>query len=279
MSEHPTRRLSDYLDGELSPAEAARLERHLAECDECTAVLADLRAVADRARSLEDRTAPAELWAEIAARIGDPPAEGPVAGSIGGGRPDGSRRAEGPHATGGATEPAGGAADPLAPGAPPRRRTRRRIALSLPQLAAAAAALLLLGGGGVWLWTDGGGPGAGATATTGRPAGGAFPGEGAALLAGSSAEGDGVSTPTAARYRAAIAELERATFEGGGGLDTATVRKLRESLEKIDRAIEEAREALREDPGSPYLNQHLAETMRQKVRFLRHTATLVAAQS
>ena len=44
MSTHWTDRLSDYQDGELSPAENAACEAHLAECDACTADLAQMRA-------------------------------------------------------------------------------------------------------------------------------------------------------------------------------------------------------------------------------------------
>lgn len=279
MSEHPTHRLSDYLDGGLPPSRAAEVERHLADCEECARVLDDLRAVVERARSLEDRSAPRDLWPEIAARIGAPSGEERTAGSVDGAGTipgTGRRRAAG---DGRAAE--GGAA-PVEPAPRPGRgrRTHRRVVLSLPQLAAAAAALLLLGGGGVWLWTDGGAGDPVAADRPARVAGGSAPGEDAPLLVGATeAPAGGPSSPTLARYGAAIAELERTLFENGGDLDTATVRRLRESLEKVDRAIAEAREALLDDPGSAYLHRHLAETMQQKVRVLRRTADLVAAET
>ena len=50
-----TDRLSEYLDGELDPAERVQLEEHLAGCEQCTSLLAELDAVRDRARGLGDR--------------------------------------------------------------------------------------------------------------------------------------------------------------------------------------------------------------------------------
>ena len=39
--------MSDYLDGQLSPRDATRLERHLAHCPHCTEYLAQLRVTID----------------------------------------------------------------------------------------------------------------------------------------------------------------------------------------------------------------------------------------
>jgi tetratricopeptide (TPR) repeat protein len=64
-----TDRLSEYLDGELSGAERAALERHLAACPTCTAVLADLERVVARARSLTAEAPGADLWSGISAQI------------------------------------------------------------------------------------------------------------------------------------------------------------------------------------------------------------------
>lgn len=68
---HPwTERLSDYLDGELEERERLALEAHLAECAECGAVLADLRRVVRRARTLADRPPERDLWPAIAGAAG-----------------------------------------------------------------------------------------------------------------------------------------------------------------------------------------------------------------
>lgn len=111
-----TDRLSEYLDGELPEAEHAALELHLQSCAECRAVLADLRRVVRRARSLSEQTPPHDLWPGIASRIGASP----------------PRRSE-----------------PIELAA--YRQSGRRWTFSLPQLAAAGIALMALSGGTVWL--------------------------------------------------------------------------------------------------------------------------------
>lgn len=65
-------RLSEYLDGSLSPDEVRACEAHLAECTDCTADLTALRALVQSARELHDRTPPVDLWPAISERIGAP---------------------------------------------------------------------------------------------------------------------------------------------------------------------------------------------------------------
>jgi hypothetical protein len=50
--------LSAYLDGRLSPAESARLEKHLASCEPCCRHLEELRAVVEGLRALPSVPAP-----------------------------------------------------------------------------------------------------------------------------------------------------------------------------------------------------------------------------
>jgi hypothetical protein len=64
-----TDRLSEYLDGELTPAEHAEVEAHLGECASCRGILDELRAVVRRAGKLPDTTPSANLWPGIEARI------------------------------------------------------------------------------------------------------------------------------------------------------------------------------------------------------------------
>jgi hypothetical protein len=68
MHEEWTDKLSEYLDGELSPADAAAVDAHLRECQACSAVLNDLKRVVARARSLDARPPQEDLWPGIAAR-------------------------------------------------------------------------------------------------------------------------------------------------------------------------------------------------------------------
>ncbi len=142
-------------------------------------------------------------------------------------------------------------------------RTRRRVTFTVPQLAAAAALLLLLGSGGAYLALH-------------RPPAGAI-----------AQRGDLTVSPvgwvekTSSHYDAAVAELQSALEQGraSGRLDSATVRVLTQSLVTIDSAIVQARRALAADPGSAYLNQHLADTMRRKLELLRRASALAPART
>ena len=76
MSErHWTDRLSEYLDGELSPAERSSLEAHLGTCAECAHVLDELKAVVSRTRGLQDTPPGRDLWSGIERAIASLPQE------------------------------------------------------------------------------------------------------------------------------------------------------------------------------------------------------------
>jgi anti-sigma factor RsiW len=113
MSDQWTTRLSEYLDDELSEGERITLEAHLQSCQECPALLLELRQVVYRARTLKNDGPPRDLWPDIAERIGVAPAT--------------------THSVDLAS------------------RRSRRWSFSLPQLAAAGVALMTLSGGTVWL--------------------------------------------------------------------------------------------------------------------------------
>jgi hypothetical protein len=74
MTDIWTDRLSDYIDGELKPADRAALDAHLTGCRDCTDALSELRDVVARAASLTPRPPGADLWPGIASRIEAPPA-------------------------------------------------------------------------------------------------------------------------------------------------------------------------------------------------------------
>jgi anti-sigma factor ChrR (cupin superfamily) len=69
MADSWTERLSDYLDGELSPGEGAAVAAHLAECAACRATLEDLRQVAAQAGRLGDQPPARDLWPAVRAEI------------------------------------------------------------------------------------------------------------------------------------------------------------------------------------------------------------------
>jgi len=70
MSDRWMERLSEYLDGELPATDRAALEAHLDTCNDCSAMLDDLRRVVDRARLAEEYVPRRDLWPGIASRIG-----------------------------------------------------------------------------------------------------------------------------------------------------------------------------------------------------------------
>lgn len=250
MSDLYTERLSDYLDDALEPAARAEVDAHLETCAECAATLDQLRAVVMRAHALGPVEPETDLWAGIAARIGD--AAAPAAADAG------------THAREPAPAPD---AHPAAPAAPVRIDSHPRwfaaaVRLTLPQLAAAGLLIAVLSGGAAWwlLRAPAGAPGGAPVATndTGSldaAAAGAFPGEGG--------------------YETTIADLERTLERGEGRLDPETVRVLRENLQIIDAAIADSRRALAADPESPYLYRHLNQQMRRKVDLLQQ-ATVYA---
>lgn|SRR5574341_292745 len=157
-----------------------------------------------------------------------------------------------------------GAAGPAAGQAAGGGWRRLRLVLTVPQLAAAAVALMAVSAGSVWLakprrpiMQQAAVPSARSPAT-------------ATIAPVSLVEG---------AYESAVRDLERVLAERRGRLDTATVRVLEQNLRTIDRAIAECRRALAADPASPYLNAHLAQTMKQKLELLRQAARLTAART
>lgn len=243
MTHRFTNRLSEYIDGDLSPEDARRMEDHLRDCELCTRVLEELRGVVARASRVTDREVSDDVWPGIATRIQ-------------------------------AVTPASSAERPAAPTAAIGAGTviptrRRRIALSIPQLAAAAILLVALAGGTAWL--AGSGVLHEASLTRAEDESGA-----GALGAIAVADADPRSASTAVRYAIAIDEMERALFDPGTLLPASTEAKIRKSLRTIDRAIDDARRALEEVPTDGYVRQHLAATLRLKVDFLRRTTRLVA---
>ena len=71
MSDQFTHQLSAYLDGELERDSRRRLEAHLAACPQCSALLADLRAIVAAAPHYEGREPSRDLWNEIEVRLNE----------------------------------------------------------------------------------------------------------------------------------------------------------------------------------------------------------------
>ncbi|HEX7918623.1 MAG TPA: hypothetical protein VF454_04420, partial [Gemmatimonadales bacterium] len=67
-----TERLSEYLDGTLTPEEHSACEAWLASSEEGRALLADLRSVVANAKTLPDAPVPESVWAGVAGAIHRP---------------------------------------------------------------------------------------------------------------------------------------------------------------------------------------------------------------
>lgn len=63
--------LTDYLEGALDAADCARLEAHLAECDDCDQYLTQMRTVLAAARRLGYDGLPAGLQQQLRAVFGN----------------------------------------------------------------------------------------------------------------------------------------------------------------------------------------------------------------
>ena len=232
-----TDRLSEYVDGELDPAERAALEVHLQLCDGCAGTVEELRAVLLRAGTLEASAPETDLWPAIEARIAAPRKARVF--DLG----DRGDRREGRVAGPGVWQP-------------------RRWSFTLPQLAAAAVLLVMLSSVTMW------------TVLSRRPAAVAPPSVPPSAIPAAAIVQPAGFEP--ARYDAAIADLERVLREHRSELDPATVRVIEQNLLIIDQATAQARKALAADPANRYLNGHLAAQLMRKLTLLRQATAIVA---
>jgi anti-sigma factor RsiW len=252
-------RISDSLDGALTPADEAALRAHLLECDACRTIADELRAVVAAAHAAPREEPVTDLWPGIAAAIEPSAARTP-------GQADAASHRAGQAGTGTPVTQLH------------TRRPARRFSFSAPQLAAAAVLIMALSGAAaVWLLSGS------------EQSGGAV----AAGTIIQSAGGDASSVRTVARpaesaiqapiesadYLEDVSSLERALAENRAQLDPATVEVIERSLEAIDRAIDDARAALDADPGNPYLHRQLDNTLRRKVDVLRRATGAQRGQS
>lgn len=69
-NDHPWQdRLSEYVDGTLTDAEARALDEHLERCESCRAALADLRAVVEQLHGDQMDPVPPDAWSRIVPRL------------------------------------------------------------------------------------------------------------------------------------------------------------------------------------------------------------------
>ena len=61
--------IQEFVDGTLGPIRRAELEQHLAGCDECRSLAADLERIRDSASAIRSVPPPDGLWLQIAGRL------------------------------------------------------------------------------------------------------------------------------------------------------------------------------------------------------------------
>ena len=224
MSGHiSTEWMHDVVDGLVPEAERAAVDDHLRSCATCRDELARLRELVGALGALPtDAVAPAGLWTGIEARI-----EG--------------------------TTPAEGASGATVLPFPSARDARRRVSLTLPQLAAAAAVVALVSAGVVWAALSGRGATSEGLSRT-------------EAVAGSTAR----MVASGGGYEQALAQLESVVERERASLAPETLATLERSMATVDSAIAEIQEALRNDPNSELLARLLANHQGAKLRVLRH---------
>ncbi len=232
--------LNDFREGLLESKERELVQAHLDGCPECRRELETLSRLADALAGLPLEAEPAEdLWPQISWRMQRADRDR-GAQSVVEGQAEGVR-SETPH------------------GGPGRGRW---VSFPAWQLLAASVVLMVVSGASVWAFLSGG--------PTLEPSMGTSLPSSVQSVSWEEAYGG---------YDEAVADLESVLEKGREILDPETVRVLEESLRAIDLAIEQAGEAVRQDPASPVLQRFLAENLRRKIDLLRKAAAAVYANT
>lgn len=228
--------LNDYVDGRLDRDTNRLVAEHVAECQECSTELRELRMLLEGVASLPRTVLPTDdIWQDLKSSI------------------DRSKEAVLPVA--------GRAGDQGVVSEEIDRSARRHWW----RLAVAAVVLVVASSGITAIVLRGGGSGARPSNSPVSEA--RISASGAPVLPASFrvAEGEYVST---------IEELRAAFDEQRSQLTPQTVRTVDRSLAVIDSAITEARAALLSDPGNRTLVDLLSATYQRKLDLLRRTSEL-----
>ncbi len=212
-------RMNDYLDGLLDPSERVDVDEHLGVCERCAGDLAALADLVTAMGALPTEAEPdRDVWPDVRGRIAAADEDAKIV---------------------------------QLPGT--RRRERRWITMTVPQLAAASIALAFISGGSVWLAMLG-------TTTAGG-------GTQAALVSPLP-----VTQTANSQYEQAVASLEEILERGRDILGPQTLATLEMSLRSIEDAIQDAEDALAEDPDSDLLHRLLINHQQAKLRVLHQAA-------
>jgi hypothetical protein len=279
--------LADYLEGDAPDAVRAAVESHAEDCAECSALLADLRAIPQEAAALPMLAPSRDLWSGIAERIDARvlPLQRPATQTVVQARRFWMRPAVAAAAlvvvTAGITHFATRARYDQSPAAvasaPPVRSTAREsVTEREPQVAIITPSGPTSGGSGQEPTL--GQPGAqrasstpalvASTEATGRRSGAP---DGSRLVGAKS-----VMNETEPVYDREIAKLRTIVKSRHSQLDPATIAVLEQSIAVIDSAIAQSRSALAKDPASGFLANQLNHSLEKKVELLRTAAMLPA---
>jgi anti-sigma factor RsiW len=228
--------IHELVDGTIGAIRRAELERHLRDCDECRAFLADMKTLRDVAGSLEPLAPPDGVWLQIAGRLRQ---EGRVT-------------------------------------LPPVRRPERSRHVALMAIAASlllvvgTAIVLLL----PQYRSSKPASAAAVTATTSAPGNPANEVavesvEAEFRLAEQHYQNAITKLEQAARLDETAGEPNRQV------LDPGTAAMLQKNLQVIDQAISESRSALRAEPMSAPARDSLFDALRRKVALLQDTIALM----
>ena len=261
-------RLMAYLEYEVDDAARVALERHALSCDDCGALLADLRKLRVDAANLPELTPSRDLWAGIAARIEAPVVSIARPGAVA--APARSRRWVSRAAIAASLVAAAGigyvaaGGRPVAVVAPPQVANTFSDTLAPVLVATTDSAAAPV---------DPAGPSAARTvASTGaapqaRVVEARENGTATAQLAVAALTAD---------YDREVARLRRLIEERRNQLDPVTVAIIEKNLQVIDVAIAECQRAVARDPSSRFLIESLNQSLQSKVELMRTAALLPA---
>ena len=264
-------RLMAYLEYEVDDAARVALERHALSCDDCGALLADLRKLRVDAANLPQLTPSRDLWAGIATRIEAPVVSIARPGAIG--TPARTRRWLNRAAIAASLVAAAGIGYVAAGSRPAAVVTQPQVADAIDETlspvpvavvdsAAAPAAPAA--------------PSAGSSAVPAVAAGAAPQPRVAEARESGTAPAQLALAALTADYDREVARLRRLIEERRNQLDPVTVAIIEKNLQVIDVAIAECQRAVARDPSSRFLIESLNQSLQSKVELMRTAALLPA---
>jgi hypothetical protein len=264
--------LLDYLEETLDSTSRAGVDRHVASCVRCTAIMRDIASIRTEAARLPDLALSRDLWQGISERIA--PTVLPLSVPA---RPSAPRRWIPLAAAAAAALVIGTAGVTYLATSRWLASSSQVAAVTSPAPISTAPAHSPLPGaseeiasGGLAVESSAGSSVTQATASPSRPA--RRGGESSAVLA--SRSGGAIPSASDMAYGDEIKRLQAIITERRNELDPATATVIEASLKVIDAAVQQSRAALARDPRSGFLVDQLNSALDKKVELLRTVALL-----